>query len=298
MNVDFPKNNLKRPTLLIISLFLFVFNSSYAQEGVYWMGISTKNPAAIGTPSDWIIGSYNYASLPYDLEINGFFGSADSRISPQIGSIGVNYMKENLDYEKISLAELCYAYTFSIKEMGELNFGFSMGLNKYEETTFDNSILDQNDPSYMVPDPKAKYLKTGIGTYFISKKLDFGISYNFYKELENNYGGENFSIQFERNVLTALGAYRFFIHNKFTIEPNVLLDFEKGNTDKNLGLFANYNGVVWMGYNNLNFNDTHSVMIGIDIIRKIRVGYSYSFAEIFQEENYGFHEFVLGFRFN
>ncbi|RIH65679.1 hypothetical protein D1164_08455 [Mariniphaga sediminis] len=53
---------------------------------------------------------------------------------------------------------------------------------------------------------------------------------------------------------------------------------------------------MWGGYNNLNLNDLHSLLIGFDIIKRFRVGYSYTFTKIFNSSGLNMHEFLLGIR--
>ena len=238
-------------SLIFLGIFSFVsITKTHAQEGAYWMRLSVKNPAAIGTPSDWVLGSYNFANLGDDEKLSG-------------------------------LIDLAYAYTLRFEEKGELNFGVLAGINKYETDL--TNYVSHTDPNFpALENSNTKYFKSGLGMFYNSSKIDIGLSYNLFTELENNLSQNNlYSVNPTKNVFTTVCAYRFIIDERFVIEPNLMLDFYKGETDSNLGLFFNYNDFIWAGYNNLDFENIHSLMLGADINQRFRLGYNITFSKLF-----------------
>ncbi len=266
-----------------------------AQEGAYWMGLSTKNPAAIGTPSDWLFGTYYQINYPNETKMEGYGFFADMEVSPRVGTFGLSYMHEQFDDNKTTLIELCYAYTFDFSDKGEIHVGLSAGLNNNK-----NSLLYyEMNP---IQDYKLTLLKTSLGTYYNSRKLDAGISYNFYSEMKSNF---DYEIDYSMvNALTVLSAYRFFVNNELVIEPNVLLDFRKDNSDAYLGLHLTFDELVWAGFSSKDWNELYSLDLGLDIVEKrLRLAYSFSFSKSYNvmfdmNKRLTAHEFVLGYRLN
>jgi len=283
--------------LMLLSVFLNKHTS--AQEGPYWMGLSTKNPAAIGTPSDWLLVTYHQISYPYDQKIKGYGFFTDMEISPSVGTVGLSYMHEQYDDNRTTLVELSYAYTFDFSNKRELHVGLSGGLNKNGNIISGYGL----DPGMdQIQDSKFTLLKTGLGTYYNSRKLDVGISYNFYSEMKSNL---DYEIDYSMlKSLTVLSAYRFFVHDGFTVEPNVLFDFRKDDSDCYLGLHLNFDDLVWLGFNSKDWNELYSLNLGVDVAdKRLRLAYSLSFSKRYNvmydfEKRLTAHEFVLGFRLN
>lgn len=283
----FPTKSIKQTT--VIFLFVILGIQVFAQEGAYWVGLSTKNPAAIGTPSDWVFGVYSFPSEIRGEKTWSYGISADYRISPKAGSVGLTYLKEEIGNAQFSSVDGCYAYSLSMKNAGELHLGILVGLN--------NLNIDLNERYYppetgyrSLPDLEAEYLGTALGAFYSSSKLDFGLSYNLYSELSSDI-----DIKPWANALTVLGAYRFVVQEKLLIEPNMLCDFAKDENDVYLGLYFEYNDRFWTGYTNMDKGEMHSFIGGVDIVNKVRLGYSYSVYDVeFGEMK--LHELVLGFK--
>ena len=47
---------------------------------------------------------------------------------------------------------------------------------------------------------------------------------------------------------------------------------------------------------NSDFEDFHSINLGVDVKTKFRIGYSYGFDDFFSTDGLSTHEFVLGYR--
>lgn len=280
--------------ITLIILFICLQLNVTAQEGAYWMGISAKNPAIISTPSDWIFGSYSFTDLPYDTDYSVIAVYADMEIGSKLGFLGANYYKEKHGYFEVNKAELIYAYKFNLNDTEQLGVGISGGINNHEHNLDEYSILDPNDPSF-TPE-EAKYFKGSIGAFYNSKKFDVGISYVLFNELKNNFGGNSFRVDYEYNTITALAAYRFIFQNKLTIEPNFLVDFVDGDIEKKLGLYLEYDDLVWSGYEYAEWNEGHSVFAGVDLFKRFRFGYRCTYTEKDYVDWQKFHRLVLGFR--
>jgi len=284
--------------MLVVLMLLSVFWSkqTIAQEGVYWGGLSLSNPAAISTPSDWIYGSYHFASPGNYL--NGFAITADFNLGPKRGTIGANVFRENYDQikEKITMAEICYAYTFPLSEKGQLGLGASLGFRN-QKMDLSYYYSDSYDPYYIPSDDKeASDLKISGGLYYYTDKLELGVGYAAYSEQKNNYGGEYYSVDVVSNKFTLTAAYRFPVCKDFTLEPNLMYYSENDAFYTVPGVFGTFRNKVWAGYSNFDFNEVHNLMFGFDI-KKIRLGYNYTFADLFSDSG-SIHEFLIGIKLN
>nr|WP_320023719.1 type IX secretion system membrane protein PorP/SprF [uncultured Draconibacterium sp.] len=271
--------------LIFFIIFLSFQQKSSAQEGAYWMGLSSKNPALIGTPSDWVWGVAEFVDIPnYDDEYNSFALIADYTISQKAGTMGANFFRTKIGDETGFLAELLYAYTLTGKKNRQWNFGVSTGIEGQES----------DYSSYGYGNPKASYLKTNLGTLYRSRKLDLGLSYAFFNELENEYSWGSLI----DNYATFITAYRFYIKEKFVIEPNFRMDFGGGDNDGYGGIHAEYDNKAWIGYVTTGTNGVRSIYTGADVFKRFRIALRYSFSDYYQLGRRKFYQFTLGYKLN
>jgi type IX secretion system PorP/SprF family membrane protein len=266
-----------------------------AQEGTYWLGLSLKNPAAIATPSDWINGIYSH--LAYDLNqygkesFNSYTSSFDFKISQKIGSIGldINYLK--YQNESATLIKANYAYDIRILNSTLLSFGVSAGTTFYKT---DYSLYEiYPGPGYTPPtDYNFNSFNGNAGIFLHSTQLSTGLSVTFEKQIS---GEENINRNFPTQ-LTGVVAYRVINNEILIITPNFMADYSTDDFYSIPGLQIEYKKLIWAGYQNFDFKDFHSINLGVDIMMKFRIGYSYSFNHFMNTEGLNTHEFVLGYR--
>ncbi len=268
------------PVILIISL-CFQYEGN-AQEKAYWLGLSSKNPALIGTSSDWVLGVAGFADIPdYDEEYNNFALIADYTISPKAGSIGANFIRTNSGDETAYLAELLYAYTIPRKKNRQWSFGVSTGIEAQES----------DYTRYGYNNLRASYLKTNVGTLYRSRKLDLGFSYAFFNELKNEYT----STSLIENYLTIITAYRFYIKEKFVIEPNLRMDIGGGD-DAYGGLHSEYDNIAWLGYETSGTSGITSVYAGAGFAKRFQLTLKYSYSDYYPFGQAKFYQFTLGYK--
>jgi type IX secretion system PorP/SprF family membrane protein len=284
-------------SILCLILFVATFQAR-SQDDAYWIGLPAKNPAAIGTATDWVYGGYLFSN--HDNTLSSYQAGIDYELSPKVGSIGFLYTNNKAGYVTASQFQLSYSYTFSVNELGKLSIGVGAGTYNYKNDLRRYKLFQdgEEDPGYENPGVvEWKLLQTGLGLFFNSACFDLGLSYYRYDELKDESNtNSNYSLKEPPGVVTALGAYRFKLGGKFVVEPNLLLEFTDGNTDKYAGVFFKLKERVWAGYNSINFNDLHSVMTGVDLKGRYRVGYSYSFPKLFDGDYLNMHEFLLAVR--
>lgn len=287
--------------VVLTLLCLFAGTKVSAQEGAYWMGLSTKNPAAIATPSDWAYGSFSHVALDlgdYGKEsYNLVTGSFDYRISPKAGTVGLDFYRTKMDLETASLVKVNYAYDFKVFDSAILSFGISGGTTFYKNELSSYHLYpdDQYDPLYEpAEDQHFKTFNGNIGMFFHSTKLSAGLSVTLQEQIA---GEDNLAIDIPA-VFTGVLSFKLFDAESFTLTPNVMVDYSDKDYTIIPGIYAEYKNTIWAGYQNGDFEDFHSVMFGVDIKQKFRIGYSYAFNDFLKTETVNIHEFVLGYRLN
>ncbi|MCW0482583.1 type IX secretion system membrane protein PorP/SprF [Gaoshiqia sediminis] len=283
--------------VLVSAIIFMVFSAPvHAQDDAYWMGLPTKNPAAIGSPTDWVYGGYFFSN--FDHAISGYSGGIDYQISPKIGTLGFNFDREEYDLLRVCQFQMNYAYTFSFFEKGQMSFGAAVGIMDYKNKLSQYG-LDLFDPYFSGLDDQVwVHLKSSLGWYFRSDRLDLGMSYSRWDEVKDEINDDSnyYSLEGPGGVFTLLGAYRIHVNGKLRVEPNLVLDFTEGNTDTYAGVFFKYRDRIWAGYSSLDFDDLHSIIAGCDIKGKYRLGYSYNFPKLFDGDYLNYHELILAFR--
>uniref|UniRef100_UPI003217EAA7 PorP/SprF family type IX secretion system membrane protein n=1 Tax=uncultured Draconibacterium sp. TaxID=1573823 RepID=UPI003217EAA7 len=284
--------------LAIILLFISFQLKTNAQEGAYWTGLSFKNPAAISTPSDWIYGSFSH--LAYDFadygkeSFNLVTGSFDYRISQKAGTIGLDFYHTKFGLESANLVKVNYAYDFKVFEAAILSFGISGGTTFYKNVLSEYQLypLEPNDPLLNnIQDEHYKTFNGNIGVYFYSERLSAGLSATVQEQIS---GENNLSIDIPA-VFTGVFSYKIVNTQNFALTPNLMTDYSDKDFSFIPGIFAEYKKTFWAGYQNSDFEDFHSLMLGIDLKQRFRIGYSYSFNDFLKSETLNTHDFLLGF---
>lgn len=286
-------------SILLVLGFLTVSFGLKAQEGTYWIGLPFKNPAAIATPSDWIYADYSRLDYGSTTETtNLFVGSFDYKISQKAGTIGLDFSYEKYNIESALLIKANYAYDIQVLENSILSFGVSAG------TTFNNinfseyQIYDPVDPDFTFPsDERSNTLNGNAGIFLHAPRLSSGLSLTFETQIPGkNEPAYRYSYTFPA-VLTGVLAYRVVNNNNLTITPNILVDYVSEKFSSIPGLQLKYKN-AWAGYQNFDFENVHSINLGVDVKSKFRIGYSYGFSDFFNTEGLNIHEFMFGYRLN
>lgn len=282
---------------LILTFCVALNYEGKTQENPYWQGLSLVNPAIIGSPADWLYVGYHFSN--YDNVISGFNTGVDYEVNPKFGTLGFDFSREEISIQTTTLGQINYAYTLQIKEVGKLSLGVSSGIMSYKFDLSNYSLYPDAEPDPLFSGSsiqKSIRLKTSLGLFYTSEKLDLGTSYFRFDKLKDQTNNNFVELNNSKGSLSFQGAYRFELAEKLIIEPNVLFSYSDEETQTNAGIFFTYNKRLWAGYSNLNLDDLHSIMIGSDIKGKYRIGYSYNFTRLFDRDSLNLHEFLIAIR--
>lgn len=206
-------------------------------------------------------------------------------ISKLHGGVGLHVVNDQLGLDKSQGLLLSYSYRFNVGA-GILGAGLQGGMfsksldgNQFKATdeTYDDAI-PYGLTSAIVPD-------FGLGVYYNTNKLYFGLSSSHINESKVNYDSISTYIQMKlkRHYYVTAG-YAYEINPKFSIEPSVLIKSDATSTqvDVNSNFIYKLNNKrkVWAGasYSSgdvIRASSAIVLLVGMNITDYLRFGYSY-----------------------
>ncbi len=285
---------------LFIYIFIFITAALHAQQEpkftMYWNNLSIFNPAVSG------LIYRQYASVTTRHQWACFTGAPktitalyDMRVKPLHGGIGVNYLFDELGFEKNHEFRLNYSYQIVFENHCILSLGISGGIMRHYmefsklETIDNDPYIPQNDEWVL------RYITTG-GVYLKSRHWEGGISmkqlYKTQSRQKTEYG--RFEYPASRQYwLTS--AYTIDLPGSLVARPGFLLMTDETTWTVDVNLLLMYRSRYWAGITYRN-DDMVAFMGGIDIAGKFRVGYAYDvFEKSLRKSSQGSHEIVLSF---
>jgi type IX secretion system PorP/SprF family membrane protein len=259
--------------ILFISCFIA---QSYAQQvpqfNMFWNNYSFYNPAATGLfYKHYAAVNARHQWIHFGCEPKTINAVYDFKWTKINSGIGINYLYDQLGFERNSEFTLNYSYQFDLKKDRVLSAGISFGFMGKQIDFSKLTALDPNDPLlYPLPLQSGDVLfNINIGTAFKTPHLFVGASVmqlNEYKSHMLNY--KNI-----RHYFIAC-SYNTDIGEKFNIKPGIFVMSDKAITELNIDFITFYKKRIWAG---LVFRETDAIglMAGVDIKGKYRVGYSY-----------------------
>lgn len=276
--------------LAIVILVLLTARIHAQQDNYYtlfWNKKSLFNPASSGVKQRYygaLIGRQQWVGIK-DAPKSGM-AIFDAKSNLLHGGAGVNFMYEKVGAIKIYSTSINYNYQISFRNNNMLSIGASGGY-----------MIEKIDISQIAVDPiefsneNLKAFDFKFGLYYASKHLDLGLSSTHYKmpdELSAN-----------SEILSHYWffcSYWFPLFERIVIQPNILLkmvDTDLNHTKLYSGLLVTFNQKMWTGLS-YSTNGNIGAMIGCDIIKKFRIGYSFDYIKSeFTNNIYGTHEIIL-----
>jgi len=193
-----------------------------------------------------------------------------------------------------------YSYQLKVSEKGKLGMGLKGGFTFYKANFQDIQTTDDNDVAFsqnINGDVKANF---GIGFFYYTKKFYAGFSIP--KLLNNdlttgtNVKNEKLSVS-ERHYYFSVGNV-FDLNEKLKLRPSVQAKINKGAPIQ-FDLTANFIFMekFWLGAM-YRTGDAFGLMAQVQIIKQVRVGYSYDFTTSqLAKYNSGSHEIMVSFDF-
>lgn len=278
--------------IFIAALSFFTLNSFAQQEAqftMFWNNYSLINPGASG------LFYKHYASLTGRHQWVDFGGEPmtisavyDFRWDKRFSGIGVNYLYDQLGFEKNNKVNLNYAYQLKMKKNAILSLGVSFGMLRKSIDFSKFTPINPNDP-LLNSSPKADVLYDfNIGDIIKTPHFLIGLSATQLNESES----KKLNYKNSRHYYF-LCSYNSDIGKNLNLKPSVFIKTDFASTQYDINLVATLKKHYWAGVD-YRHTDAVAFMAGIDIKGKYRIGYSYDHT-ISEMADYskGSHEVVL-----
>lgn len=216
--------------------------------------------------------------------------------------VGVSFLNDNIGgiiSENNMYADIAYKLSFSNNSF--LSFGTKLGGRFFNANTSGLRLQSGGSATDIAFQENINrgFLNIGIGLYFNTEKFYVGISSPNLLEadyLENSTaaykGGEQ-----RHGFLT--GGYIFDIARRYRLKPSFMLKAVRGSIvqlDLNANLLVDNKFEAGLSYR---IQDALAVLVGVNINRNFKVGYSYDFnISQLRSFNSGSHEIVLIYKIN
>lgn len=258
-----------------------------AKFSQYMFNKLITNPAYAGT-NDMIS-----ATLIHRQQWVGFGGepvtqtfSIAGPVNKLHGGVGLQIVNDQLGLDKTQGLHLSYSYQFNAGA-GALGIGLHGGLfqKSLDGTRFISTDKDNTDNAIPVGIAKATVPDIGLGLYYNTNKLYFGISSAHLIENKINYSTslQTIQMQLRRHYYISSG-YIYDINPKFSIEPSILIKSDATSTqvdvNSNFGYKLNNKRKIWAGisYSSgdvIRASSAIVALIGMNVTDYLKFGYSY-----------------------
>lgn len=268
-----------------------IFSSELSQWNPATSGLSHGHHATLSSGAGPIIGSYKEFGIRAD------YGS----ILLDHHGVGVHYsgtfsLGSGVD-QYLNRGGLNYNYQFKFNRRKTLAIGVSAGLSSVQLYRSNDWVPPTNVADPLIPLSESKQLDLLVNAGIAYKTPVFLIGFSVV-----NITGENpihisprpssyFNI---RPVYSLHASYDFRVSRTLVIEPRALVRTDGDFSTADVNLLFKYKFKLWAG---ISYRTESSIggMVGYDIKRRYRVGYSYmhNFSPL-SNGDHGFHQLVLG----
>ena len=275
--------------LFVLSIQLISKAQNDIQFSNYMFSEVTYNPAMAGNTltldaallarQQWM--GFNEAPRTQLFNMNTY-------VNKMNGGVGLSIVNDKLGHENSLNAKLMYAYQLRVSDKSRLSFGLGFGfLSKtlkgseliYDDNSDPNAI--ENNQSKLRPD-----FDFGIG--FNSEKFSIGASCTHITQPQSS-----------ATVLVAprhyylYSRYKIKASDKINIIPSIEVKSALYITQFEVSTLAYYDNKFWIGAT-YRPKDAIVGLIGLDITKNIRLGYSYDYnSGAVKSYSGGSHELVL-----
>ena len=286
----------KNFTIAFYVLFVLSLAASAQQDPQFSQNMFTKlcvNPGFAGS-NDAICGT-----LLYRNQWTGFGGepktmllTADMPVDLLHGGVGLTiYAADGLGVEKNLNVRGAYAYRTDLGA-GHLGIGVDFGFHQKSLNGTKFVYNDLNDNNIPTGNVSGGAFDMGLGAYYNTDKLYFGLSTSHLTQGKIKY--DNINTKLSRHYYLMAG-YSVDLTSSLTLKPMIQLKTDAVSTqaDFNANLFINSR--YWIGAS-YRLQDAIVFMAGLEIIPNLKFGYSYDMttSEI-KTYSSGTHEIMLGY---
>lgn len=300
MRVLFEKNYnicslLKKFFFIILFIQLIsatAFSQNEPQFTHYMFNEVAFNPAAIGNSNsiDAVLIArkqwYGFEGAPSTQVFN-----ATTFVQKAFGGVGISIINDKIGIEKTLNTKLFYSFPIQITNSMQLALGLGFGfINKsYDGSKLRFEDSNQSDPAAFNGDKSKLKLDFNFGAELNSKRYSIGIaSTHLDKSVKKSTLVEN-----PRHYYM-YGKYIFKnVVKKLDLVPSVFIKSSWYANQFEVSCLAYYKNMVYGGLS-LRWNDAMAALVGYDVTKNLKIGYSYDFGiGGIRQYNSGTHEIMI-----
>lgn len=298
-------------TAFVVMLMITVTDFARAQfDGLFSQYMSMKqyyNPSAIGEQDmmrvlvaqrlDWI-GIKNAPKTTLLTVATPF------KVGKTNHAAGLEFVSDVYGIFANQQFNLQYAYRFKFEEYGILSVGAGIGMinlicygDSVRMVESEYHTPSNSDPAIPVGTQTGIGFDMGLGIHFTAKSWHAGISMLHVPGVDIRLG-DKYSYKV-RQTMAAMGGYNWKLRNEaYSLKPSVALYSDFATWQLQLSLLLDYKGRFWGGLA-YSIQDAVSVMLGVEIIAGLKMGYSYDIpASAMIRATHGSHELFISYDFD
>jgi type IX secretion system PorP/SprF family membrane protein len=287
---------------IFICLALGGFAQQLPQYSQYMLNEMAINPAVAGRDDFAEVRSNNrHQWLGITDGPRTYMLTLQGPIKGKNMGVGMNIYTDIVGPTRRTGINFSYAYHLKLKDELHLSFGLSAGLQQWGLDGSKITLREEGDEQSIGAYKTAPLPDLGAGIYFYKKdKFYFGFSLpQMYQAPINLYGSSSSKQSKLSSQININGAYKIDIDEEYTVEPSVLIKYEKPAPVKvDIGGRIIYKKQMWAGLV-YRHKDAISVLLGYMYKDYLSIGYSYDITTTkLRKYSSGTHELMLGLKFS
>lgn len=298
-------------TAFVVMLMITVTDFARAQfDGLFSQYMSMKqyyNPSAIGEQDmmrvlvaqrlDWI-GIKNAPKTTLLTVATPF------KVGKTYHAAGLEFVSDVYGIFANQQFNLQYAYRFKFEEYGILSVGAGIGMinlicygDSVRMVESEYHTPSNSDPAIPVGTQTGIGFDMGLGIHFTAKSWYAGISVLHVPGVDIRLG-DKYSYKV-RQTMAVMGGYNWKLRDEaYSLKPSAALYSDFATWQLQLSLLLDYKGRFWGGLA-YSIQDAVSVMLGVEIIAGLKMGYSYDIpASAMIRATHGSHELFISYDFD
>ncbi len=295
------KFDLKKGILILIVLFISVWNASAQQDPMFTQYM--HNPVSINPAYAGSRGTLNFVAMHRQQWV-GLDGapktltvSVNSPFTRYNVGVGLSLIHDEIGPIKQTGIYADYSYHLKVANKTKLAFGLKGGVNMYDVNLL-NLVGAQNDNQLILYGARKLFLPNfGVGSYMYSDRFYLGFSIP--KMLQNSLSDDentlNYANKEERHIFVT-GGFVVDITENIKFKPSSTLRMVSGAP-----LSAEFSAAVllhdriWVG-GMYRLADSFGGLVKFDITNQLSIGYSYDMTQSrLRAYSQGTHEIFLSY---
>lgn len=263
----------------------------------YLLNAYAYNPALAGAKP------YLQTTIAYRNQWVGFEGAPQTYLLSMVGpvkriknvGIGGMIMSDRSGLLTTTSGYLTFAYHVKITKKMRLGAGISGGLKQFRARLYDVRAYDQGDEYLTGNILTANVFDANAGLYLYNERFFLGVS--SLQMFNNKIIWKTPTGRVTPHYYAVIG-YNIKAGKDLGIQPSILIKYnDPAPVQPEYTLKFTYKNMVWLAAS-YRTNDAVSGMVGVTIIQKLNIAYSYDYSiTTIKKYNQGSHEIVLNYNF-